>query len=511
MGKSAFFRHLQAALTTEPGLQILSFPGPPLARGKDLVADDILGRLLDELLEQAARYGKGRDDKGAPDQLGNELCSWAAKLRLQELLETYLDGLSTDIERVVLLYDELDRYADASRVARDYFNALEDARKNLDGRLVVVAAGGLGTISLKTVLGSSIFTRSVRKILDPFQDEELAELARDFGHRGVELSAEVLATLRVLSGGNVALATHGLEKLWDIDEPSPRHLQQVFDRFADEHADFGASIRSAVFGFHESEIPVHVWRHLKQTGGRLARSELDAIRAREQVGGAIERKDILDMLRASGFIRMADSGWKDDPIVAEIIPSILSFDASVDRPSLATLAEQLRADLLEAMADIHRMKSAFYRPATKEEAKQLLPEAAFAVGLALSLGGRGWKAELEPMSGAGYADIKARYPTRFGEEWAIIEVKLWRNSDVATIHDQVTSYFAKGVTALATVVIADHKDPDWKDEYQRKCLAGKVDGAPTWRALEAPLEGYFEALWGARGVEHFLLRLRSRS
>jgi hypothetical protein len=64
-----------------------------------------------------------------------------------------------------------------------------------------------------------------------------------------------------------------------------------------------------------------------------------------------------------------------------------------------------------------------------------------------------------------------------GGESAIIEVKICPRSDIAEIHAQVTSYFAKGVTALATVVITDNKDLGWKDEYERKCLAGKIEGS----------------------------------
>jgi hypothetical protein len=141
---------------------------------------------------------------------------------------------------------------------------------------------------------------------------------------------------------------------------------------------------------------------------------------------------------------------------------------------------------------------------------QLVPEATFAAVLATSLGGRGWKAELEPMSGGGFADITARYPSRFGDETAIIEGKIWPR-DVTTIHAQIKSYFVKGVTALATMVIGVLQDPAWKDDYQQQCLKGKADGPAVWNELDRPLEGYFEARWESRVVEHFLLRLASRS
>jgi hypothetical protein len=520
MGKSMFLARLQKELGKERDLDVILFERRPRAsHAPSLTGDKILDALLKGLLAGVRKHLGGPTEGGdvsehdarRRDSSIDRLKDLAQQDSPYPLLEAYLDDMSSRIERLILLYDELDGYADDGRVAADFFNALEDARQKLKGRLVVVAAGSMDMLSLKTVFGSTIYTRATRKILEPFHDAELQELAREFGQEGAgpALSDEVMATLRVLSGGNVALATYGLQSLWNIEEPSPLHLKQAFDRFADDQPDFRASIHRAVFEFHDSEIPVRVWQRLRQTGGRLARTELEDIRRQEQVKGAVPSRDILDMLRASGFIRMDDSGWNDDPIVAEIIPSILSFDAWMSRPSLATLAEQLRADLLEAMADIHRWTPAFYDTGTKQRKKKKLPESAFAVGLAMSLGGRGWKAELEPTSGAGYADIKARYPTRFGEEWAIVEVKIWpRNVD--NIHDQVTSYFTRGVTALATVVIADLRDDGWKDEYQRRCLTGKVDGTPTWRAIEAPPEGYFEASWGSRVVEHFLLRLPSR-
>jgi hypothetical protein len=505
MGKSVFLTHLEAELRKSPELEILLFPGPPLAAGPALVADDILLGLLERLLDCARKRGR------TGGEFENQLRELTKKRQLRELFDAYLGGLSDEVERIVLIYDELDRYAESPGAGRDYFNALEDARKKLNKRLVVVAAGGLGMLSLKTVLGSSIFTRAVRKILEPFHDEELERLADPFIKRGVDLAAtDLLSTLRLLSGGNLALATYGLQSLWATETPSVRYLSDAFERFQDEHHDFIASIRTAIFGFDESEVPFHVWRSLKKTGGSLTKVELASIRQREKVRGAIENKDILDMLRAGGLIRMIDSAWKADPIIAHIIPSILSFDVLQDPRTLDTLQAQLHAEVVDAMADIHSMTTSYYVQGSKKakEEKKLVPESVFQAALAAYMRARGWSAELEAASGAGYADIKARHP-RFGEAHAIIEVKIWPRH-TSTIHDQITSYFTKGVTALATVVIADHKDPAWKDDYEKRCLSGKADGPSDWKELELPLEGYFEARWKSRIVEHFLLRLASR-
>lgn len=99
----------------------------------------------------------------------------------------------------------------------------------------------------------------------------------------------------------------------------------------------------------------------------------------------------------------------------------------------------------------------------------------------------------------------------FGDEQAIIEVKIWLRRDHENIHAQVISYLADGVAALATVMIADIQDPDWPEKYAAKCLDGKT----TYERKEAPgtVAGHFVAGTGhpeAPEVDHFLLRLGRR-
>jgi hypothetical protein len=193
MGKSAFLAHLDAELHKYSELEIVFFSGPPLPEGATRVADDILRTLLEQLLECARRRGR------ASAELAQQLADLTKKRNLRELFEAYLDGLS-EVERIILIYDELDAYADTP-AGRGYFDALEDARKRLDKRLVIIAAGGLGMLSLKTIMGSSIFSRAVRKILEPFRDEDLERLAAPFAARGQDLAAtDLLTTLRALSG-----------------------------------------------------------------------------------------------------------------------------------------------------------------------------------------------------------------------------------------------------------------------------------------------------------------------
>jgi hypothetical protein len=191
-----------------------------------------------------------------------------------------------------------------------------------------------------------------------------------------------------------------------------------------------------------------------------------------------------------------------------------SFDGEII--GRGSLQEQLCCDIQAVLVRVHSMTPAFRRPASKarnpREAKKdppaLVPEATFAAGLALGLEPRGWKCDLERMSGAGYPDITARH-SRFGEEKAIVEVKIWPRNDYEDIHEQAIDYFADGVTAFATVMIRETKGARWKDEYAKECLDGKVD-AHVWQELGPPLDGYFEARKGPHVVYHFLLGLPTR-
>jgi hypothetical protein len=510
MGKSSFLAKLEHDFkkANVAGIVVLHFPTTPIPKfHPQLSAPDVVATLTDKLIESTRLPGSS--DYTA---LRKKLEDLGRKDRLLELFDTYLNEFAGTVERIVLMYDELDAYAAPSSVGNNYFNPLEDARKKLDQRLAIVAAGGLGMLTLRTVLGSPMFTRASRKVLEPFDSAEIEDLAAPFRERGTPLSPDVLTTLLHLSGGNLALTTYGLEKLWGIENPSPRDLVFMFERFRDDSHDFLTSIRQAVFGFDRSEIPYHVWTRLRASSAGLPKADLLTIRRELQVENKIADKDILDMLRAAGLIRMDSNAWKADPIVAQIIPSILMFDALPKASArTASLQEQLRHDLTEIMAYIHQTTPAYYRPGTKKNSSQMVPELNFSAVLLTNLLSRGWKGDLEPISGGGYADIKARYPSRWGEQVAIVEVKRWTGAAyVAGIHNQIKRYVTQGVDALATVVIGDVQDSSWKDTYKSSCLDGKADGHAEWKPLDRPLEGYFEARWESRVIEHFLLRLAAR-
>jgi Holliday junction resolvase-like predicted endonuclease len=157
------------------------------------------------------------------------------------------------------------------------------------------------------------------------------------------------------------------------------------------------------------------------------------------------------------------------------------------------------------------MAADFFRTDPKTKAREIVPEAVFSAGLVLGLEPRGWKVEREAQSATGRTDIKARHD-RFGEQWIVVEVKIWGRNDYADIHSQVTSYWTKDVVALATVMVADHQDQNWAAEYANKCLNGKVE-SHNHKEPSPALAGHFVARSNDCPVEetdHFLLQLPKR-
>jgi hypothetical protein len=544
MGKSVFLGDLKEKLKGTARLEVLFFSQAPPTRGTRRTVPELVEKLLDELIKNAQsrleddknheRQSRSAVEGGEPDgrlkqpksefgALATELRLHADKLRVQELLETYCDHFSDEIDRLVLLYDELEGYAEEGSVAgQHYFDALEDARKNMDGELAIVAAGGLGMLSLRVLAqGSSMFSRASRHILTPFRDEDIALLAEDFQPSTSTLPEDVLPALRVFSGGNPMLVTYGLDQLWKAEQPSTTILSKAFDEFRDrEDPYFVQSVLKPVFDPKYGRLPAAAWRALNRANGRLSQAELRELRREASPELALDGRDFFDMLRASGLVIMTDSAWREDPAVVELVPSILRSEVDdvigeADHVSEAgrqsSLQGQLRKDLILAIADIQRMTPAFYRPGTKNEEKKLVPEATFAAAIALVLNSRGWRTELEAMSGAGFTELKGFHPS-FDKQEAIVEVKIWGRK-YKEIHDQVTSYFARGVTAMATVMVTDQRSlsGSWSQAYERECLTGKVEGKPLWRPLQPPLEGYFEAQSSGLVVEHFLLCLPSRA
>lgn len=498
MGKSAFLYHLGERIG-RPELDVLQFPRPSIPCG--------VAREIQAVADEMVKLSEAR---GAPRSLLDALKDHSERLRLRELFDTYLGATPHHIERLVLVYDELDAYAEPREFGRDFFGALEDIRKTADGRLVVFAAGGLGLVALDTLLGSSFFARLNPEILEPFNVHDLVRLAEPFEQRGTPLSEEVMETLHLATGGNPALATFGLEEMWTIQAPSPRDVTAIFDVFRDKHSEgFLDKIRLPIFDSDLSNAPELVWREFRRSGGRLTRKRLKEIIQQAKGPQKVQEKWIFNMLRSTGLIRASDDEYRRrGDIQVDIIPSILTLDVDEEEveSERATLREQLVADLCDVLTTIHRMAPDFFR-----EKGEIVREAVFSAGMVLGLEPRGWRVEREAQSATGRTDIKARHD-RFGEKWAVIEVKHWNNSDSKQIHAQVVSYWSPGIEVLATVMVAHHQDPAWPDDYKAKCLDGKV--LSSERREPAPaLAAHFVARTDGcpiEEVDHLLLQLPRR-
>jgi hypothetical protein len=217
MGKSVLLRQIRDAASGLADTQIGLFPGPAaeltteaclqtLARSLGVVVEKVLSSR--EIFEaHRARHGQGL--------------------------------------RIILLFDELDHYAQgpsnppSQSAGRQFFNDLESARRELPG-IGIAAAGSIGVFVFRNVLGSSFLDRAEQFRLAPFDRGELAELARPFAEAGKALDADALDALLLASGGNPALATFGLEKLWD--DRSGRHaaevIPEIFTSFQERNREF---------------------------------------------------------------------------------------------------------------------------------------------------------------------------------------------------------------------------------------------------------------------------------
>jgi len=413
-------------------------------------------------------------------------------------------------ERLVLLYDELDAYADPPVFGRRLFDSLEDIRKRSGGRLAIFAAGGPRLIAIDSIYGSSLFTRATPHILEPFTYEQLVELAAPFAERDTPLPEEVMQTLLLSSGGHVALATFGLQTLWTVVDPSPLVVVSIFQTFVDDHLTMIEKILEPT-----RDGPAgRVLRALRDGDGSL---EVQALRDLEKPRGEegrVRTGRIFQTMRASGMIRADKATHRQNPIQVEFIPSILTLDLG-DAEIKDSLREQLLADLSDALAQIHRMSMSYFQG--KKSARTLLPEAVFAASIVIALHSRGWRAEAESVSAAGRTDIKATLQ-RFGDRDVVIEVKLWGRNDYKEIQAQVERYWSHSVEVLATVMIADHKGApkiaNWPQDYAKACLVDhKIpyeDPTPPSPVLAAYFVADTMSDLPVAHVDHLLLSLAHR-
>lgn len=162
MGKSVTLHQVKKALEKDGSTRVELIPAPP--------PELTVRACLDELAEVL----------GVP----------AGAQRSSRILERYF---SRDVpRRLVLLFDEFDRYAEKGEPAavppgRGFFNDLEAARRDLPG-LGVMATGSLGIFVVRDVLGSSFLSRALHVRLRPFPRDATSILAAPFAERGAALS-----------------------------------------------------------------------------------------------------------------------------------------------------------------------------------------------------------------------------------------------------------------------------------------------------------------------------------
>jgi hypothetical protein len=486
MGKSVFLRQVHARLELRSGVRAILFPAPPAP----LTVEGCLRALAQKL----------GVDVGRP-------------LDTYEVVQAYF-GTSEAPGRLVLLYDEFDRYGGRgspvdTTPGREFFNNLETMLRDTP-QIGVLAAGSLGVFGLRDTLGSSFLARAARLRLRPFTAGELARLARPFADRGEPLADETLEALALATGGNPALATYGFQHLWPRPKPTFRDVTLVFSRFKSSQIEFLRDFQLSFSDPHLSPAPQRVWELVQSAPGPISHADLK--RACASADGILRLSfaDVLDLLEAAGLVEITGS-TDADPVTVRPITSVLTLPRT---PSPApSFRDRLRQDLESLLGRLHASSADFFRPGAGGEGKRLVPESVFTTFLALGLDLLGWQAEREAQHGAGRTDLKLRW--NGADELAVVEVKIWGRHDYLEVQRQVESYWSAGVGAGAVTMLADAVVPDWPEQYRRWCLDGQGREVAAWSSEVSPVLARFSCRSTtvdgmAAEVDHFLLRVPRR-
>ena len=322
MGKSVFLRQLQATLDQQEGVLTVLFPVPPAGRS-----------MVGWLRALAQRLGSSIEEPLDP----------------HEVIEACLSADGAP-RRIVLLFDEFDRYAGtpasfaaADHAGRDFFNSLEAMGRDFP-QVGMLAAGGIGVFVFRDALGSSFLARADKIRLAPFDREEILRLARPLAADGRQLGGEVVEALEVLTGGNPALVTYGLHGLWDHPEPTARDVATIFTRFEERQAEFLRDFQLSFAPDHLSEAPGKIWRQVQDSGGTVSQEQLADACADGLGLLRLNGADVLDLLESSGLVRVTGS-VRANPVTVHPVASLLSLPlVSTSMPG-TDLAERLREDL----------------------------------------------------------------------------------------------------------------------------------------------------------------------
>jgi len=238
MGKSVFLGQLKAELERDPGTAVLLVDAPPAA----LTVEACLGFLAESLGVAASSFSSRR------------------------LFDEYF-ARGDAPERLVLLFDEFDRYAEKGESVqppgRGFFNDLEASRRSLE-RLSILAAGSIGVFIVRDVLGSSFLARALYLPLRPFLRTDAEGLIGPFAERRV-LSEDVLDALFLASGGIPALLTYGLQELWKLEhEATADDVTAVYRIFERKYREYLRDLLSALTDPRLSDAPLRVWERIRE-------------------------------------------------------------------------------------------------------------------------------------------------------------------------------------------------------------------------------------------------------
>jgi AAA domain len=484
MGKSVFLQQLRTVLEERDGVGVRLLTAPP-------------SRLTVESCMEALAQALGVEVDKA--------------LSTHQLVEAYF-AKPENPRRLVLLYDEFDRYGRPAAApsepspGREFFNNLESMRRDTP-EVGVLAAGSVGVFVFRDVLGSSFLARAEPVRLQLFSPRQIRELTQPFEDRGEPLRNEALMALTLATGGNPALLTYGLESLWPRAAPDERDVARVYAEFRQTGKEFLRDFELSFADPSLSAAPRKVWELVGAAHEPLSHSALR--RACEGDSGPLRLSfgDVLDLLQAAGLVRVHGS-LAIDPVDVRPIPSILSLPAA--SMAVPGLAEQLGGDLGKLLERIHASGADFFRPGPAAREKKLVPEAVFSAFLALGFELLGWQVEREAQQAAGRTDLKLRW--NGGEGVAVVEVKIWGRPGWRQAHRQVEKYWSASVAAGAVVMLTDAEIDDWPEVYRRECRGEGIVEVDERQDRDSPVR--VRMGWESETpdgtavhVDHFLLRV----
>lgn len=356
MGKSVFLGQLKARLERERETRVLLFEAPPAA----LTIEACLGLLAQSL-------------GVAPNPFSS-----------RHLFDEYFARTDAP-ERLVMLFDEFDRYAEKGKASaqppgRGFLNDLEASRRSLP-RLGLLATGSIGIFIVRDVLGSSFLARALHLRLRPLERVDVEKLAGPFSERRAPLVSDVLDALQLASGGIPALLTYGFQELWKF-EPAGATVDAVtaiFKTFEEEYSEYLRDLLRAVTDRRFSDAPRRVWERIQEDEGTIARADLEAAIGSPSGVLELDLADVLHLLVAVGMVRLESSAIRDDPITVHPIANLLNL------PKVSAAQDNLRKhfldDVITLLLKLHRSSADFFRPSA--EGKRLVPESVFSAHLAL--------------------------------------------------------------------------------------------------------------------------------